>query len=724
MSPTSSTSFARRLGALVVALLSLGPLPAHADGEIDEAFGTDGVAVANPGLAVTSAAGVARRSSNGKLVILGNVAGGDVAVARFTASGKLDSTFGSDGVVVLDLGGDEDAAGLALDSRGRVVVATTRTQGPTIEFALARLRTDGELDTTFNDTGRRVLDFGSSAESRAAGVVVQPDDKIVVAGTRTNTSGSVFAIARLEFDGEFDTTFAGNGKRVIDFGVDNGNDVTAAGVALQDDGKVLVAGTLEGSSGMQFALARVDAAGEPDDSLDGNGKVTTDFGPDAVGAAVTVGVTGRIVVAGTRQGSDDDFALAVYHPDGSLDESFAGNGKRAIDFSADESASGVALQADGKIVVVGTRSGTNGDDFAVARYLPDGEPDDTLDADGKRRLDLFPDDGRQDVGAGVALLPNGKIVLGGTSSNGSSDLALVRLLSVVDRATGTIEIPGNRSDQSGVGLISGWVCDASEVLVILNGGAPMSTAYGTPRDDTVGACGDSNNGFSLLFNWGLLGDGVHVIRGLADGVEFAYAVFEVTTFGVSFLRDASGSFPVSGFPEAGDEFTFVWTQALQQFVVTDVALAAAAQEDDVARPAATGTIENPADGSVQSGIGIISGWVCDAGTIVARIDGGAPQPVGYGTGRDDTEETCGDADNGFGLLVNWGLLGDGEHTVEVIADDESLGTSTFTVTTFGVSFLRDAEGSYTLEDFPEAGSEVDLDWDQGQQGFVVTEFRP
>lgn len=673
---------------------------------------------------MTSAAGVVR-GSNGKLVILGNLEGGDVAVARFTASGKLDSSFGGDGVVVLDLGGDEDAAGVALDSQARVVVATTRTNGPTIEFALARLRTDGDLDTTFNDTGRRVLDFGSSAESRAAGVAVQPDDKIVVAGTRTNASGSVFAIARLEFDGDFDTTFAGNGKRVVDFGVENGNDVTAAAVALQDDGKILVAGTLQGASGMQFALARVDGAGEPDDSLDGNGKVVTEFGPDADGAAVTVGVTGRIVVAGTRRGSDDDFALAVYDPDGSLDESFAGNGKRTIDFSADESASAVAIQADGKIVVAGTRSGANGDDFAVARYLPDGEPDETLDADGKRRLDVFPDEGSQDVGAGVALLPNGKIVLGGTSAREeSSDLALVRLLSFVDRATGTIEIPGDRSDQSGVGLISGWVCDASEVSVILNGAAPMATAYGTPRNDTAGVCGDSNNGFSLLFNWGLLGDGVHVIRGLADGVEFAHAVFEVTTLGVPFLRDATGSFPLSDFPETGDEFTLVWTQALQQFVVTDVSLAAAAQGDDFARPAATGVIENPADGSVQSGIGIVSGWVCDAGTIEARIDGGAPQPVGYGTGRGDTEEVCGDADNGFGLLVNWGLLGDGEHTVEVFADDESLGVSTFTVTTFGVSFLRDAEGSYTLDDFPEAGAEVDVDWDQGQQGFVVTDFRP
>lgn len=726
MSLFDSFCLLRRLAGLAAVVLSMASTPAYADGEIDESFGASGVALAGPGLPVTSTAGVVRRS-NGKLAIVGNVEGGNVAVARFNADGELDSTFGAEGIVVLDLGGEEDAAGIAFDAKGRIVVATTRTQGATVEFALARLRTNGELDASFNDTGRRVLDFGSSAESRAAGVAVQPDGKIVIVGTRTNASGSVFAIARLEFDGAFDTTFAGNGKRVVDFGVDNGNDVTAAAVALQDDGKILVAGTLEGSSGMQFALARVDAAGEPDDSLDGNGKVVTEFGPDAVGAAVAVGATGRITVAGTRRGSDDDFALAVYHPDGSLDETFAGNGKRTIDFSADESATAVAIQADGKIIVAGTRSGANGDDFAVARYLVNGVPDETLDEDGKRRVDVFPEESSRDIGGGVALVPNGKIILGGTSArDGSSEFALVRLLSVVDRATGTLEIPGNESSQSGIGLISGWVCDAAEVSVVLDGApVPMRTAYGTARDDTSGTCGDSDNGFSLPFNWGLLGDGVHVIRGLADGVEFAHATFEVTTFGVSFLRDASGSFRLSGFPQTGNELTLAWTQALQQFVVTGREVSGATTlREDIARPAATGAIENPADGSAQSGVGIVSGWVCEATSIEVRIDGGPPQRVGYGTERDDTTRVCGDSDNGYGFLVNWGLLGDGEHTAEVFVDGESLGTNSFTVTTFGVSFLRDAEASYTLEDFPEEGAEVDIDWDQARQGFVVTDFRP
>ena len=710
-------------------IFSAAAAPARADGELDVSYGTEGVSIAPVGTAMAPAAAVVRSPGGNKVIVVGDVEGGDVAIARFRPGGNLDPGFGDDGIVILDLGGTEEAAGVAVDSQDRVVVATTRTQGATVEFAIARLREDGELDTSFSETGRRIVDFGSSAESRAAGVAVQLDDRIVVAGTRTNSSGSVFAVARLDEDGEFDTTFAGNGKRVIDFGVDNGNDVFASDVTLQDDGKVLVAGTLEGSSGMQLALARLDADGEPDDTLDGNGKVQTTFSPDVRGEAVAVSALGRIVVVGTRDGSsDDDFAIAVYKPDGELDEGFAGNGKRTTDFSADESAHGVAIQPDGKIVVAGTRSGSNGRDFAVARYLPDGTPDTTLDADGKRRVDLFPDESSEDEGAGVVLLPSGNILLGGSSAaSGSSDLAVVRLLSTVDVATGSIEIPANGTDQSGVGLISGWVCDASDVSVVIDGAAsPMRTAYGTPRADTSGVCGDSDNGFSLLFNWGLLGDGFHVIRGFADGVEFARRVFQVTTFGVSFLRDATGTFPLADFPTDGDEFTLTWTQALQRFVVTAVGPPppAATTSDDLARPAATGLIENPVSGSVQSGVGIVSGWVCEATELLARIDGGAPQPVGYGTGRGDTETSCGDTDNGFGLLVNWGLLGDGVHEVEVFADGVSLGTTTFTVTTFGVSFLRGASGSYTLEDFPEAGAEVDVDWDQGQQGFVVTDYRP
>ncbi len=134
---------------------------------------------------------------------------------------------------------------------------------------------------------------------------------------------------------------------------------------------------------------------------------------------------------------------------------------------------------------------------------------------------------------------------------------------------------------------------------------------------------------------------------------------------------------------------------------------------------AQGTLENPQPGSFQSGIGLVSGWVCEASQIDIVIDEAATVQAAYGTERADTVSACGDADNGFGLLLNWNLLGDGEHTVRALADGEEFASVTITVTTFGVEFLRGASGSFTLEDFPEAGTDITIQWQQSLQNFVI-----
>ncbi len=98
-------------------------------------------------------------------------------------------------------------------------------------------------------------------------------------------------------------------------------------------------------------------------------------------------------------------------------------------------------------------------------------------------------------------------------------------------------------------------------------GTPLQAAYGTVREDTRGACGDMDNSFSLLWNWNKLGPGEHTIRSLVDGVEFATTAVRVTTFGVEFLREVSGTFVISDFPHPGEETTLRWEQALQDFVI-------------------------------------------------------------------------------------------------------------------------------------------------------------
>ena len=105
-----------------------------------------------------------------------------------------------------------------------------------------------------------------------------------------------------------------------------------------------------------------------------------------------------------------------------------------------------------------------------------------------------------------------------------------------------------------------------------------------------------------------------------------------------------------------------------------------------------GRLENPGAWSPQSGLGVISGWVCDAADLVIEIDG-TPQAAAYGTSRADTAERCGDTDNGFGLLFNWNMLGDGEHTVVAVVDGVELGRATVTVTTLGEEFVQGAAGT-------------------------------
>ncbi len=289
---------------------------------------------------------------------------------------------------------------------------------------------------------------------------------------------------------------------------------------------------------------------------------------------------------------------------------------------------------------------------------------------------------------------------------------------------GRLENPSVTSFQSGIGLLSGWVCDADQVTLVLNPGTDaaqtLEAAYGTDRADTETVCGDTNNGFGLLFNWNLLGDGTHTVVAQADGEAFGRATVTVTTLGEEFVREATGECTVPDFPETGDTTRLVWQEAQQNFVI--------ASGDRPTGTTQTGTpgvssLENPSANSYQSGLGLISGWVCNAERVTVRLNG-QTHMAAYGTERADTEAVCGDTDNGFGLLFNWNLLGDGEHEVEALADDEVFGRTRVRVTTLGgAEFVRDVAGSCTAKAFPSVSESVTLEWQESQQNFVITEVR-
>ena len=133
---------------------------------------------------------------------------------------------------------------------------------------------------------------------------------------------------------------------------------------------------------------------------------------------------------------------------------------------------------------------------------------------------------------------------------------------------GVLENPGPMSFQSGIGTIWGWVCDADEVTIEINGRA-QPARYGTKRLDTKAVCGDTYNGFELLYNWNRLGDGEHMVVAKADGVELGRATVQVTTLGQEFLQGAEGECMVADFPMSGESVTLEWQQSQQNFVITD-----------------------------------------------------------------------------------------------------------------------------------------------------------
>ena len=146
-------------------------------------------------------------------------------------------------------------------------------------------------------------------------------------------------------------------------------------------------------------------------------------------------------------------------------------------------------------------------------------------------------------------------------------------------AQGKLENPTPGSNQSGQGLISGWVCNASTIEIVVNGSIRVQAPYGSLRGDTRATCGDVNNGFGFQVNWNELGDGTHSLVVLADGNQFAQATFTVKTLGVPVLTGASGSYQLPGF--AGKDVTIQWSEALQNFVIVD---AQNAKECDPAYP--------------------------------------------------------------------------------------------------------------------------------------------
>jgi uncharacterized delta-60 repeat protein len=291
----------------------------------------------------------------------------------------------------------------------------------------------GDLDPTFGVGGKWTTDFAGSGD-KANAVIVQSDGKVVAAGTADtfgqNGSNTDFALARYNPDGSPDLEFGPFGTVTTDFGGFPPVDAINA-LVQQADGKLVVAGGIfTGSSDLDtaFALARYNPNGTLDSTFGTGGKVTTDFAKNETAFGLAVQADGKLVAAGTANSAEGSmFGLVRYNPDGTLDPTFGTGGTvtTAFDGGSVFGARSLAVQADGKLVLAGTvASGQDGNlDFALARYQPDGALDPTFGSGGRVTTDLMGDDNAE----ALVVQADGKLVAAGSVNSATAfDFALAR----------------------------------------------------------------------------------------------------------------------------------------------------------------------------------------------------------------------------------------------------------------------------------------------------------
>jgi uncharacterized delta-60 repeat protein len=386
---------------------------------------------------------------DGGIIVVGD-GGPDTAmtVTRLQPDGGLDRSFGEAGTHRVDLGGVETGNAVAVAADGSIVAAGATSMGANV--LVLRLTPSGAPEASFGPGGVRIIDYGGPDVARA--VALQPDGRILLAGA--GGTGRALLVTRLDPDGTPDMSFDGDGTAGIDL---SAGDDAGFGLARQPDGRILVGGVTGSPSNAMFVRFTANGAIDRTFGLAGT-QVVDAGGADAVRALVLR--PDRKVVAVGVGGPRHQVAVWRLNSDGSLDGGFGRRGVAGFTtVRRAESAEAVALQQDGKIVV----AGSIGRDMLVARFQPGGAPDTTFGRDGRRIIQL----GARDAGNAVAVQSDGAIVAAGETSAGDGDAAVVRL-------EGDAPRPPAR-------------CQGREATIV---GTPgRDHLVGTPRRDIIAALG-------------------------------------------------------------------------------------------------------------------------------------------------------------------------------------------------------------------------------------------
>ena len=490
------------------------------DGSLDPTFGTNGFTITPIGN--NDSAFAMAIQSDGKIVLAGQ-SGSSPAVARYTASGRLDPSFGTGGVSIITSTGPSSpqfsqVSAIAVQKDGHLLV------GSNADDQLVRLTDSGKIDASFGTNGFAQGLFADHLTVGVASIAITPDGKIITGGSGNSpqSNGDQISVARFTSAGKLDHTFGKGGIFMCglpdpaqpappnatraDIATALNGPADGLSMALQRDGRIIVAGYVDASrmfTEQRIALVRLTASGTLDRSFGTGGRVETGTGnlwPTDVNSAEAVALqaNGQIVIAGAGVSNDfnqsplfgpslSEFLLVRYTRSGKIDPSFGDEGRVGPDpvgFIGDPKT--IFTQADGKILVATDQP------YGVARFLSDGRLDPTFGHGGRAidQLDFLDYELLKTTAPTVSTavsLPDGGLLLGGGETDpaaGTEELWLARF-----KADGSLD---KSFGKHGVVLISLNKNDPNQSVAV------QAMAVQPDGKIVAAVSSDSNPGFNLV----------------------------------------------------------------------------------------------------------------------------------------------------------------------------------------------------------------------------------
>jgi len=345
------------------------------DGSLDTSFDEDGKVTTMISFFNDYSASVTLQP-DGKIIAAGTVyfvadgSNADFGLVRYFSNGAIDSSFGINGIVTTDLSSSDYIHSIKMQSDGKIIVVGMSGNNPEYFFTLLRYNNSGDLDTTFGIDGIVTINVGDDIEY-ATELSILPDGSIIVSGSAYIDGYKRFCAVKLNSEGNVDPLFGIDGIIITSFSA--GDQSSANSVIIQPDNRIIAGGyTIQGSN-YKFALARYNTDGTLDTTFSGDGKVTTNLGAsNETIEDLILQTDGKIVAAGSIfTGGHYVFALVRYYANGIIDSSFNNDGIVTTFFpgAIDNQCNSAALQTDGKIVLGGSSSSIGTNSFGLARYI-------------------------------------------------------------------------------------------------------------------------------------------------------------------------------------------------------------------------------------------------------------------------------------------------------------------------------------------------------------------